>query len=250
MLLITRREKRSGQLKRYGHLSTGNYNVRTARLYTDISQLTCDAQITADMDAVFSHLSSHNRLPKLHQLVIAPFQLHDRMLALINQVGEAAQRGEEARIVLKMNALTDELLMQALVRAGQQGARIDLIVRSACMLPPQRKGWTDNIRVRSIIGRFLEHSRVFYFAWGKQQELLLSSADWMNRNMMRRVELAWPVRDPVLRQQVIDECLVAGLYDNRDAWTLEANGAYQRAPYPTTGLGAQRALMERYGPQV
>ncbi|WP_212645396.1 MULTISPECIES: polyphosphate kinase 1 [Delftia] len=250
MLLITRREKRSGQLKRYGHLSTGNYNVRTARLYTDISQLTCDAQITADMDAVFSHLSSHNRLPKLHQLVIAPFQLHDRMLALIAQVGEAAQRGEEARIVLKMNALTDELLMQALVRAGQQGARIDLIVRSACMLPPQRKGWTDNIRVRSIIGRFLEHSRVFYFAWGNQQELLLSSADWMNRNMMRRVELAWPVRDPALRQQVIDECLVASLHDNRDAWTLEANGAYQRAPYPTTGLGAQNALMERYGPRA
>ena len=224
--------------------------MRTARLYTDISQLTCDAQITADMDAVFSHLSSHNRLPKLHQLVIAPFQLHDRMLALIAQVGEAAQRGEEARIVLKMNALTDELLMQALVRAGQQGARIDLIVRSACMLPPQRKGWTDNIRVRSIIGRFLEHSRVFYFAWGNQQELLLSSADWMNRNMMRRVELAWPVRDPALRQQVIDECLVASLHDNRDAWTLEANGAYQRAPYPTTGLGAQNALMERYGPRA
>jgi polyphosphate kinase len=104
---------------------------------------------------VFSHLSSHNRLPKLHQLVIAPFQLHDRMLALIAQVGEAAARGEDARIVLKMNALTDELLMQALVRAGQQGARIDLIVRSACMLAPQRKGWTDNIRVRSVIGRFL-----------------------------------------------------------------------------------------------
>jgi polyphosphate kinase len=231
MLLITRREKRSGQLKRYGHLSTGNYNV-------------------ADMDAVFSHLSSHNRLPKLHQLVIAPFQLHDRMLALIAQVGEAAARGEDARIVLKMNALTDELLMQALVRAGQQGARIDLIVRSACMLAPQRKGWTDNIRVRSVIGRFLEHSRVFYFAWGRQQELLLSSADWMNRNMMRRVELAWPVRDPVLRQQVIDECLVAYLHDNRDAWTLEANGAYQRAPFPTSGLGAQRALMDRYGPRA
>lgn len=250
MLLITRREKRTGQLKRYGHLSTGNYNVRTARLYTDISQLTCDPQITADMDAVFSHLSSHNRLPRLNQLVIAPFQLHDRMLALIAEVGNAAARGEYARIVLKMNALTDEPLMHALVRAGQQGARIDLIVRSACMLPARRKGWTDNIRVRSVIGRFLEHSRVFYFAWGAQEELLLSSADWMNRNMMRRVELAWPVRDRALRQQVIDECLVAYLHDERDAWTLEPSGIYQRAPLPTSGQGAQRALMERYGPQT
>ncbi len=247
MLLITRREKRSGQLKRYGHLSTGNYNVRTARLYTDISQLTCDAEITADMDAVFRHLSSHNAMPQLQKLVMAPFHLQSRMLELIAKVGDAAAKGEHARMVIKMNALTDEPLIQALVDAGQKGAQIDLIVRGACMLPAQRQGFTDNIRVRSIIGRFLEHSRVFYFAWGKDEELLLSSADWMSRNMVRRVELAWPVLDKKLRQRVIDECLVAYLGDDRDAWTLEASGAYQKPKRPVDGSGAQQALVERYG---
>ncbi|WP_027015829.1 polyphosphate kinase 1 [Comamonas composti] len=249
MLLITRRDRRSGRLKRYGHLSTGNYNVRTARLYTDISHLTCDEEITVDMDAVFSHLSSHNRLPRLNRLILAPFHLHEQMLVLIGQVAQAARQGEHARIVLKMNSLTDEPLIRALIEAGRQGARIDLIVRGACMLPAQRAGWTENIRVRSIIGRFLEHPRVFYFGWGEHEELLLSSADWMNRNMVRRVELAWPVLDAELRQQVIDECLVAYLHDDRDAWTLEADGSYARPRKPTTGLGAQNALMERYGPQ-
>lgn len=247
MLLITRREKRTGHLKRYAHLSTGNYNLRSARLYTDISQLTCDAQITADMDAVFRHLSSHNKMPELQRLVMAPFHLQSRMLQLIAKVAEAAARGEHARIVLKMNALTDELLITALMEAGRKGVRIDLIVRGACMLPAQRPGWTDNIRVRSIIGRFLEHSRVFYFSWGEHEELFLSSADWMNRNMLRRVELAWPVQDKALRQRVIDECLVAYLHDDRDAWTLTAAGTYQKPARPTEGQGAQMALMERYG---
>jgi polyphosphate kinase len=247
MLLITRREKRTNQLKRYAHLSTGNYNVRSARLYTDISQLTCDAEITADMDAVFRHLSSHNAMPQLQKLVMAPFQLQNRMLELIAKVGDAAAKGEHARMVIKMNALTDEPLIRALVDAGRKGAQIDLIVRGACMLPAQRQGFTDNIRVRSIIGRFLEHSRVFYFAWGKEEELLLSSADWMSRNMVRRVELAWPVLDKKLRQRVIDECLVAYMGDDRDAWTLEASGAYQKPKRPADGRGAQQALVERYG---
>lgn len=246
MLLITRREKRNNQLKRYAHLSTGNYNVRSARLYTDISHLTCDDDITADMDAVFRHLSSHNTMPRLQKLVMAPFHLQSRMLELIAAVGAAAARGERARMVIKMNALTDEPLMRALVDAGRKGAQIDLIVRGACMLPAQRPGFTDNIRVRSIIGRFLEHSRVFYFAWGKEEELLLSSADWMSRNMMRRVELAWPVLDKKLRQRVIDECLVGYLGDDRDAWTLEATGLYQKPAHPQDGRGVQLALMERY----
>lgn len=247
MLLITRREKRSNQLKRYAHLSTGNYNARSARLYTDISQLTCDEAMTADMDAVFRHLSSHNTMPQLQKLVMAPFHLQNRMLELIAKVAEAAAKGESARMVLKMNALTDEPLMRALMDAGQKGAQIDLIVRGACMLPAQRPGFTDNIRVRSIIGRFLEHSRVFYFAWGKEEELLLSSADWMNRNMLRRVELAWPVQDKKLRQRVIDECLVAYLGDDRNAWLLDASGVYQKPKHPLNGKGAQMALMERYG---
>jgi polyphosphate kinase len=135
------------------------------------------------------------------------------------------------------------------VRAGQQGARIDLIVRGACMLPPELPGLTNNIRVRSIIGRFLEHSRVFYFRFGDDVQLYLSSADWMNRNMMRRVELAWPITDPALRQRIIDECLVASLYDHRDAWHLSSDGSYQRAQPNKAGQspGMQDALMARYG---
>ncbi len=246
MLLVTRREGK--HLRRYGHLSTGNYNPRTARLYTDLSYFTADADVTADMDAVFNHLASQNKLPKLKRLVMAPFHLHRQMQELITAVGEAAARGEDARIVAKMNALTDEALMNALVEAGRKGAKIDLIVRGACMLPAQRKGVADNIRVRSVIGRFLEHTRVFYFRAGGDEQLLLSSADWMNRNMLRRVELAWPVDDPQLRQRIIDECLVAYLHDDRDAWTLQSDGTYLRAPHPVSGHGAQQALMLRYGP--
>jgi polyphosphate kinase len=148
-----------------------------------------------------------------------------------------------------MNALTDELLIRSLVRAGQQGVQIDLIVRGACMLPAQVPGETDNIRVRSIIGRFLEHSRVFYFRQGEVEELYLSSADWMNRNMVRRIELAWPVTDPVQRQRLIDECLVAYLEDRVDAWELGGDGIYHRVPSQgkKQAHSAQVALMGRYG---
>ncbi|WP_205904784.1 polyphosphate kinase 1 [Diaphorobacter sp. HDW4A] len=246
MLLVTRREGR--QLRRYGHLSTGNYNPRTAKLYTDLSCLTADEHITADMDTVFDHLANQNRVPKLNDLILAPFELQQRMIDMVDAVGQAAARGEHARIVAKMNALTDEALIQALLRAGQQGAHIDLIIRGACMLPAQVPGVTDRIRVRSVIGRFLEHTRVFYFAAGQKEDLYLSSADWMNRNMLRRVELAWPVKDKKLRQRIIDECLVSYLHDDRDAWTLEADGHYERAPHVTDGLGAQKALMLRYAP--
>ena len=246
MLLLTRREGKA--LKRYGHLSTGNYNPRTARLYTDLSYLTADTQLTADMESIFVHLASQNRLPKLHKLWMAPFQLHRRLIEKIEALGEAAAQGKEARIVAKMNALTDEALMLALVDAGRKGVKIDLIVRGACMLPAQVPGVTDNIRVRSIIGRFLEHSRVFYFRCADVEDLYLSSADWMNRNMLRRIELAWPVTDPVLRQRVIDECLVPYLHDNRDAWELGSDGHYRKATTPgkSTAHRVQMALMTRY----
>jgi len=247
MLLITRREGR--KLVRYVHLSTGNYNVRTARLYTDIGHLSANPALTADIENVFLHLASHSRLPRLNKVWLAPLHLHRRLIERIEAVGAAAQRGEDARIVLKMNALTDEALTLALARAGKQGARIDLIVRGACILPPELPGLTDNIHVRSIIGRFLEHSRVFYFRANGQEQLYLSSADWMNRNMMRRIELVWPIDDPVLRQRIIDECLVASLHDHRDAWLLTADGSYQRTRPNAAGLspGMQDALMTRYG---
>ena len=245
MLLITRREGRS--LRRYGHLSTGNYNRRTASLYTDISYLTADADITSDMDQLFSHLASQSRLPKMKRLLVAPFQLHDDMQRRIAAVGDAAARGAVGRIVIKMNALTDLPLIEALLEAGQKGAKIDLIVRGACMLPARVAGLSENIRVRSVIGRFLEHSRVFYFCADQDESLYLSSADWMSRNMTRRIELAWPVLDPVLRQRIIDECLTAYLHDGRDAWDLAADGQYHRVGLTAPGHGAQSALMQRYG---
>ncbi len=255
MLLVTRREGR--HIRRYGHLSTGNYNPRTARLYTDISHLTADPQLTADMDALFVHLAGQSRLPKLQRLWVAPFDLHKNLVARIDALADAAGAGKPTRIVAKMNALTDEALIAALLQAGRQGVKIDLIVRGACMLPAQVPGVSENIRVRSIIGRFLEHSRVFYFREDEDEQLYLSSADWMNRNMMRRVEVAWPVTHPVLRQRLIDECLVAYLHDGRDAWELAADGRYARvdgnlhagepgASRTIEAHGAQTALMGRY----
>ena len=246
MLLITRREGR--RLVRYGHLSTGNYNPRTARLYTDVSYLSCNPELTLDMDNVFVHLASQSKLPKLHHLLLAPFQLQRKLIEKIDALGHAAAKGKKSRIVVKMNALTDEALMLALVHAGQSGVKIDLIVRGACMLPAQVPGVTDNIRVRSVIGRFLEHSRVFYFYCDGVEELYLSSADWMNRNMLRRIELAWPVTDTTLRQRIIDECLVAYLHDGVDAWDLQSDGHYIRlgAAPNSKGHSAQAALAARY----
>ena len=180
------------------------------------------------MESVFSLLANQSKIPRLNKLMIAPFQLQRSLIEKVEKTASAAAQGVASRIILKMNTLTDEKLMEALVHAGQAGVQIDLIVRGACMLPAQRPGVTDNIRVRSIIGRFLEHSRVFYFRTGNDESLYLSSADWMNRNMLRRVELAWPVEDAVLRQRVIDECLVAYLHDNVDAWSLNADGQYTR----------------------
>ena len=255
MLLVSRREGRV--IRRYAHLSTGNYNPRTAKLYTDLSHLTCDVKLTQDIENVFNLLANQSKIPRLNKLMIAPFHLQRNLIDWVDKVAAAAARGVAGRIILKMNTLTDEKLMEALVRAGQAGVEIDLIIRGACMLPAQRPGVTDNIRVRSIIGRFLEHSRVFYFRTGEEETVYLSSADWMNRNMLRRVELAWPVDDPVLRQRVVDECLVAYLHDNVDAWVLNSDGHYTRAVVaksrsskPRFAHGAQAALMDLYASKV
>ena len=245
MLLVTRREGRV--LKRYGHLSTGNYNPRTAKLYTDLSYLTSDARMTADMETLFVHLASPSRLGRMNKLWAAPFFLQKNMVEKIEAVGAAAAKGLPARIVAKMNSLTDPVLIHALISAGQKGAQIDLIVRGACMLPAGIPGKTDNIRVRSIIGRFLEHSRVFFFEADTVQDIYLSSADWMTRNMTRRVELAWPVLELSLRQRLIDECLLAYLHDTRNAWTLDADGKYRRVEKQgRKPQSAQALLMEKY----
>jgi polyphosphate kinase len=250
LLLVTRREPsaRGPRLRRYVHLSTGNYNPKTARLYTDIGYLSADDGITADADQIFQQIASLTRMKPPRHLLTAPFVLHKRLLAHIAQVGEAARAGKPARIVVKVNALTDTTLIEALVQAGQAGASIDLIVRGACSLPPGIEGLTNNIRVRSVVGRFLEHSRIVYLRWGDSDDdeaLFLSSADWMLRNMLRRIELAWPIRDKAMRQRVIDECLVPYLHDTRDAWLLQSNGKYERIA--SDGVSAQQALMARFG---
>jgi polyphosphate kinase len=245
LLLVTRRE--GGRLRRYTHLSTGNYNPKTARLYTDVGYLTADPDLTSDADAVFQQLASLGKTRPMKQLLQAPFTLHKQMLRHVEQVAQAARDGKPARIVAKVNALTDVPLIDALIAASQAGANIDLIVRGACMLPPGIPGLTERIRVRSVVGRLLEHSRVLYFRWGPTDDdeaLFLSSADWMSRNMFRRIEVAWPVRDAKMRQRVIDECLVPYLHDQQDAWELKADGEYQRIG--EDGPSAQRALMERY----
>ena len=250
MLLVTRRE--AGRLVRYAHLSTGNYNVRTAKLYTDISYLTANPEITADMEQVFTQLASQTRITKLHHLWLAPFRLQEQLIEMVDKVAKSSAQGVAGRIILKMNSLTDEKLARHLVLASQKGVDIDLIVRGACILPSSVPGLTDRIKVRSIIGRFLEHSRVFYFRSGDKEDLYLSSADWMNRNMMRRIEVAWPVLDAALRQRIVDECLVAYLHDNNDAWVLNRDGSYQRAQPANNGrlLSAQTELMKKYSQKV
>ena len=246
MLLITRREGK--KLMRYAHLSTGNYNANTAKLYTDISYLTANLQLTSDIEQVFTQLASQTRIAQLNYLWLAPFDLQDKLIEMVEKISKASMHGVKGRIILKMNSLTDEKMAKQLILAGQRGVEIDLIVRGACILPAQRPGFTENIRVRSIIGRFLEHSRVYYFRAGETEHLYLSSADWMNRNMMRRIELAWPILDKSLRQKIIDECLVAYLYDNTDAWDLQIDGRYiQKHLEPRqTPLSAQSELMNRY----
>lgn len=251
LLLITRREAgaRGPLLRRYGHLSTGNYNPRTARLYTDIGCLTADGGLTADIDLVFQQLASLTRGKAPKQLLLAPSSLHRQMLRFIQRCTEAARSGQAARIVVKINSLTDEPLMLALAEASQAGVEIDLVVRGACMLPPGLPGFTERVRVRSVVGRFLEHTRILYFRWGPTDDdevLYLSSADWMTRNMMRRIEVAWPVRDARDRQRVIDECLLPYLHDRRDAWRQLADGRYERIG--ADGPSAQQALMTRYHP--
>ena len=247
---VTRREQaRRGPavLRRYAHLSTGNYNPGTARLYTDLGMLTADAHLTADADAVFHQLASLTKVRTPRHLLTAPFALHRRLTAHIAQVADAARAGRPARIVAKFNALTEPAMIAALIQAAQAGAEIDLIVRGACMLPPGIPGVSDRIHVRSVVGRFLEHTRALYFRWGDglaDEALYLTSADWMGRNMFRRIEIAWPVRDAMLRQRVIDECLVPYLHDRRDAWLQAADGHYLRLD--TGGASAQAALAARY----
>ena len=209
--------------------------------------LTADPELTSDADSVFRQLASLGKIKMPRQLLLAPFNMHSRMMEHLAQVAEAARAGRPARVVIKINALTDAELIEGLLKAGQAGVKIDLIVRGACMLPPGLPGVSDNILVRSVVGRFLEHTRICYFRWGASEDdeaLYLSSADWMSRNMFRRIEVAWPVRDPKLRQRVIDEGLQPYLHDTLDAWQLGPDGRSARVS--DKGQSAQQALMRLY----
>lgn len=251
MCLIMRREGRS--IRRYGHVSTGNYNPKTAKLYTDFSMLTSDLTITREMEYLFRHLTSELPLPKMRKLLVSPFTLHSTMLRYITSASNAAANGKPARIIIKTNSLTDETLTLALIKAAKKGVVIDLIVRSACILPLNIKDLHDRIHVRSIVGRFLEHSRAFYFEIDGKVKLWLSSADWMSRNMFRRVEIAWPVLDEDMQKRVMNECFIPYLEDDIDAWALTTDGSYQLVSHlqenndkTAKSLSAQTKLLQMH----
>lgn len=242
MLVITRRE--AGRLRSYAHLGTGNYHSGTAGIYTDFGLLTADESLTADAHDLFRQLTGLGRLPPQKKLIAAPFQLADRLIGWIEREREAAQRGEVAWIVARMNSLGDPAVIDALYRASRAGVKIELVVRGICALRPRVPGMSENIRVRSIVGRFLEHSRVFAFCAGGATEVYISSADWLTRNLHRRVETCVPIEDPVLRQRVFDEGLDLYLRDEVDAWELGPDGAYARVATGTAS--AQATLVQRY----
>jgi polyphosphate kinase len=240
-LLVVRRE--DGRLKRYAHLGTGNYHPRTARLYTDFGLCTADEDITADVADVFVHLTSLGKAGKLRRLWQAPFTLHKHVLDAIGRETRLAKAGRPAKIVAKMNALLEPKVIEALYAASQAGVDIELIVRGVCALRPGIPGLSENIRVRSIVGRFLEHSRVFCFHADGAPEVYLASADWMERNFFRRVELAFPVLDAKLRQRVIREGLRPYLTDNGQAWIMAADGTYTRRGARGRARRAQEELV-------
>ncbi len=226
--LLVRRDS-DGVTRRYAHLGTGNYNASTARVYTDLSLLTADPEITGAVHDVFSFLTAYAEHPNYEPLLVSPLDLAERCLGLIAREAEHARHGRPARIIAKMNALLDKNIIMALYRASQAGVGIDLIVRGMCALRPGVRGVSDRIRVRSIVGRFLEHSRIFYFVNGGQEEVYMSSADWMPRNLYERVEVMFPLKDALARERVHHEILDAYLADSVKSRVLRKDGTYVRA---------------------
>ena len=230
MLLIVRKEKvnKSGKtsLVRYAHLGTGNYHPKTAKLYTDFGLMTCDPLITKDIHHVFQQLTGTGMQLETREIWEAPFTMLEQLVHHIRAETKAAKRGKKAHIIGKMNALLEPTIIEELYKASQAGVKIDLIVRGVCALRPGVKGLSENIKVRSIVGRFLEHHRIYYFYAGGDEVLYLSSADWMERNLLRRVEVAFPVKDAKLKQRVIQEGLISLLKDNASAWLMKSDGTY------------------------
>ena len=239
MLMAIRRE--NGELRRYVHLGTGNYHASTARLYTDYGLLTCDPELTADVASMFQQLTAMGRAGQLNKMLQSPFTLHETMLAHIEAEIAHAKAGRPSGVVAKMNQLIEEDVIQALYRASQAGVRVRLVVRGICSLRPGIKGVSENIDVRSIVGRFLEHARIFVFENGGQPKVYLSSADWMGRNFFSRVEACFPIEDKRIRKAVLQEGIAPYLDDNTQAWVLKSDGSYERAE---RGTDPQRCAQE------
>ncbi len=245
MALVVRREGK--RLRHYVHLGTGNYHARTARLYTDYGLLTADPAIGEDVHRIFLQLTSLGKVTHLNKLLQSPFTLLKGLIQRIERERTHHEAGRPARIIAKINALTEPQIIQALYRASQAGVPIDLIVRGMCALRPGVEGVSETIQVRSIVGRFLEHTRVYYFENDGKPEVFCASADWMERNLFHRVEAAFPIENKRLKQRVIDD-LHAYLKDNTQAWVLQSDGTYRRLT-PAEGeapFSAQRSLLERY----
>jgi len=240
--LVVRRE--AGGIRRYVHLGTGNYNPQTARQYTDISFFTARQEMTEDAAALFNLLTGYSVAPRWRRFAVAPFDLKDRIIELIQREAEHARKGEPARIIAKMNALQDPSVIRALYAASQGGVEIDLLVRGICCLRPGLDGVSEHIRVTSVVDRFLEHSRVFAFGAGDRTEVYLSSADWMPRNFQRRVEVMFPVEDPTIRARLLDEVLGFYLRDNVKARRLLVDGQYIRVPSQGAPLRSQLMHLE------
>jgi polyphosphate kinase len=236
MALVVRREDgpQGSVLRRYAHLSTGNYHPRTARQYTDFGVLTANEEICSDVNDVFKQLTGLGKSSRMKYLWLSPFTLHKHVVAAVRNEGRIAKEGKPARIIAKMNALLEPELIEELYAASQAGVQIDLIVRGVCALRPGVPGLSENIRVRSVVGRFLEHTRICYFLNEGAEDVFLSSADWMDRNFFRRIELGIPVLDPVLKARVIREGLQAYLDDANQAWVMGSEGAYE-PPAPRRG---------------
>jgi polyphosphate kinase len=244
MLLVVRREGR--ELRRYVHLGTGNYHSGTARAYTDFSLMTANPDIGNDVHLIFQQLSGLAAPLKLRHLLQSPFTLHSGVLERIEREAGHARAGKPARIIAKMNALNEPLVIRALYAASQAGTQVDLVVRGACTLLPGIAGVSDNIRVRSIVGRFLEHHRVWWFGNDAAPELYCSSADWLERNLLRRIETAFPILDAGCAQRVRREGLLNYLADNQNAWELHADGSYSKMS-PAAGeapFSAQLSLLD------
>jgi polyphosphate kinase len=245
--LVLRRE--DGHLQYYAHLGTGNYHPSTTKLYTDFGLLTSNQQLGLDVNEVFIHLTSLTKPHKLNHLWLAPFALQNEIIKAIRNEAKIARSGKPGRIIVKVNALVDESVIRALYAAAHDGVKIDLIVRGACTLKPGVPGLSENIKVRSVIGRFLEHSRIYYFRNDLAHDVYLASADWMSRNLFRRIEVAFPVLDRTLKRRVINEGLNPYLKDNTNAWELDASGHYQRRKPRSKAaqFSAQRSLMDLLG---